>query len=159
LNVSYVSLANDLEGVSYSSIRQGELADRDHWKRLQGWLIEHFCTDVFENWLVQFLSFGRSGFLLAEIDRYNCPVWRPRGWQWVDPDKESKAAERDIGNHTKSIWDAAADRGDDLEDVFSENARAIELAKEYGLHLSIFDLKKEGKDNAETDSGSDTGTD
>lgn len=153
LNVSYVSLANDLEGVSYSSIRQGELADRDHWRMLQVWLVEHFCTAVFESWLMQFLSFGGSGLLLRDFDTYNAPVWRPRGWQWVDPEKESTSAERDVGNHIKSIWAVAAEKGDDLEEIFSENARALELAKEYGLELHIFD-KKEGKTNVQTNSES-----
>jgi len=148
LNVSYVGLANDLEGVSYSSIRQGETADRDNWKMLQRWLIEHFCEDVFESWLYQFLSFGRSGLELGKFDQYNNPVWRPRGWQWVDPDKESKAVERDVGNHMKSIWATAAEKGDDLEEIFIENARAIELAEEYGLNLNVFNTK-EVQDNAD----------
>lgn len=153
LNVSYVSLANDLEGVSYSSIRQGELADRDHWKMLQTWLVEHFCTEIFESWLMQFLSFGESGLMLRDFDTYNAPVWRPRGWQWVDPEKESTSAERDVGNHIRSIWATAAEKGDDLEEIFMENARAIELAREYGLDLHIFD-KKEGKTNVESNSES-----
>lgn len=146
LNVSYVGLANDLEGVSYSSIRQGEMADRDNWKMLQIWLIEHFCEDVFEAWLTQFLSFGGSSLELMKFDQYNKPVWRPRGWQWVDPDKESKAVERDVGNHIKSMWASAAEKGDDLEEIFIENARAIELAKEYGLELNVFDNKKVNDD-------------
>ena len=146
LNVSYVGLANDLEGVSYSSIRQGEMADRDNWKMLQTWLIEHFCEDVFQAWLYQFLSFGGSGLDLRKFEQYNKPVWRPRGWQWVDPDKESKSVERDVGNHIKSIWATAAEKGDDLEEIFIENSRAIELAKEYGLELNVFNTKK-GQDN------------
>jgi len=40
MGVSYPSFANDLEGVNFSSIRQGVLDERDHWMDLQEWLVE-----------------------------------------------------------------------------------------------------------------------
>ena len=47
LNVSYNSLANDLEGVSFSSIRSATLEERDNWMAKQEWMIEHFCMPVY----------------------------------------------------------------------------------------------------------------
>ena len=143
---SYVMLANNLEGVNLSSIRHGEVAERDKWRILQTWLIEHFCTPIFEEWLEQGLTYQwLDGLLLMQRDRLNAPCWRPRGWQFVDIDKESKAVTRDVANHTRNIWDVAAQRGDDLEEIFEGNARAIELAKEYGLALHILKAKRSRK--------------
>lgn len=59
---------------------------------------------------------------------------------------------RAVANHTRNIWDVAAQRGDDLEEIFEGNARAIELAKEYGLDLHIFDSEEERQN------GTDAGT-
>jgi lambda family phage portal protein len=153
---SYVMLANNLEGVNLSSIRHGEMAERDKWKILQTWLVEHFCTPVQEDWLLWEMLTGGNGLDPADFHRLNAPCWRPRGWQFVDIDKESKAVTRDVGNHTRSIWDVAAQRGDDLEEVFEGNARAIELAKEYGLELHIFDGEEEQNGQVDaTAAGSD----
>lgn len=140
---SYVMLANNLEGVNLSSIRHGEVAERDKWRILQTWLVEHFCTPIQEEWLLWDLLTGGNGLDPADFARLNAPCWRPRGWQFVDIDKESKAVTRDVGNHTRSIWDVAAQRGDDLEEIFEGNARAVELAAEYGLKLHIFDGEEE----------------
>jgi len=41
LGISYVSLANNLEGVNYSSIRQGTLEERDNFRILQKFMVEH----------------------------------------------------------------------------------------------------------------------
>lgn len=149
---SYVMLANNLEGVNLSSIRHGEVAERDKWRILQTWLIEHFCTPIFEEWLLlEMLTIGGT-LDPADFHRLNAPCWRPRGWQFVDIDKESKAVTRDVANHTRNIWDVAAQRGDDLEEIFEGNARAIELAKEYGLDLHIFDSEEDQQN------GTDAGT-
>ena len=43
LGISYVTLANNLEGVSYSSIRQGATEERDNLRVLQRFLIQHLA--------------------------------------------------------------------------------------------------------------------
>jgi len=135
LNVSYVSLANDLKGVSYSSIRQGELADRDWWRVLQTWLIEHLCQPIFEEWLKWALLTQAVKLPYGKIDKFNAAVWRPRGWAWVDPYKESRASESDVKNQFKSLHDVAAERGYDLEEIFEANKRAKDLAKIYEITI------------------------
>jgi capsid protein len=47
LGVSYTSLSNDLEATSYSSIRQGALEERDFYKNITSFVIEHFIRPVF----------------------------------------------------------------------------------------------------------------
>ena len=67
LDISYNTLANDLEDVNFSSIRHGSLEDRDSWKLLQNWMIEHFCGPVFENWLLMAMTRNEVKLPLAEF--------------------------------------------------------------------------------------------
>jgi lambda family phage portal protein len=146
-NVSYHSLANDLENINLSSIRHGEQVDGDHWRIWHTLFIDHILTDIFESWLKMFLTSGVSQLPLYKFDKFNAPVWRPRGWHRVDPDKESKASTRDIGNHTKSIYSAATEKGEELEEIFEANARALKLAEDYGLELHIFNGEKDAENS------------
>ena len=133
LNVSYVTLANDLKGVSYSSIRQGELSDRDFWRVLQTWMIEHVCQLIFEEWIKWALLHNAVDLPYSGIEQYKATAWRPRGWAWIDPLKESKASENDSKNQFKAIQEIAAERGYDFEEILEDTRRAKELAKEYGV--------------------------
>ena len=138
MGVSYVSLANDLEGVSYSSIRQGELSDRSVWRELQSWMIEHFLTPVFEKWLNMALLTGTVQLPWNKFDNFNAPHWKPRGWAWVDPAKEIKAAREAVQSGFKSISNIHAEEGLDTEEVFATLAANKEAAEALGLDLACF---------------------
>jgi len=150
LNVSYHSLANDLEGVSFSSIRSGEIGDRDHWGVLQTWLIDHLCAFVYKKWLKMSLTTGFLPLNASKFDKYLAITWNPRGWEWVDPQNESQAAESDVRLGVESLFSLAAKRGKDLGEVMEENARARAMAKEYGIDLEVFQPKTTGGATAAT---------
>ena len=141
-NVSYVSLGNNLEGVSFSSIRQGELLDRAHWRVLQTWFIEHLCAPVFNMWLKKVLTTGFVNLPPGKFDKFNSPVWRPRGWEWVNPLQETNAAKEDVANGFKSLEGVASERGEDLEEIFASNQNAKILAEKYGITLPVFEPKQ-----------------
>jgi lambda family phage portal protein len=147
LGVSYTSLANDLRSVSYSSIRQGTIEERDHWRALQAWVVEHFCAPVFERWLEASL---RAVDLLplpfSKFEKFNAAIWRPRGWPWVDPLKEVKAQKEAVANGFKSLQDVAAEGGVDIEDVFEALSQEKELAQSYGLNLASLPQAQGGSD-------------
>ena len=145
LNVSYVALANNLEGVSYSSIRSGEMADRDAWRDMQTFMVEHLCEPIYESWLKWFLTAGLTKLPLARFDKFNASVWRPRGWAWVDPRNESEASVNDVQNNFKALEVVAAERGYDLEEIFEANAKARDLAEKYGLNIPILSGEANGK--------------
>jgi lambda family phage portal protein len=46
LKVSYLTLTGDLRQANYSSMRAGLLPERDRWRKLHGWMAEHFCRPV-----------------------------------------------------------------------------------------------------------------
>ena len=138
LGVDYNTLANDLERVTYSSMRSGVLEVRDEWRVWQRQMIDELMTPVFEAWLTVGLGMGLIGagaLPVSQMDRWNKPRWQPRGWGWVDPDNESKALVTSIGLGVRSRTQACAEMGRDIEDVFEDLRNEKELAATYGLAL------------------------
>lgn len=128
LGVAYNSLANDLEGVNFSSIRSGVLEERDGWMAIQNWFATNVLTPIFEEWLELALLRERitlpSGrpLPLARYDKFAEHVWQPRRWGWVDPKKDIEASVLAIDNHLASPQQIAAQQGRDIEDVLDDIA-------------------------------------
>lgn len=138
LGVSYVSLANDLEGVNYSSIRAGLLDEREEWKSVQQWFIDWFVRPVFEEWLGMALARGAvsDGILTlpaAKFDKFNAPEFKPRRWDWVDPLKDIQASVLAIEKGLDSRRNVISEGGKDIEDVFTDQAEDEKLAEDKGL--------------------------
>ena len=138
LNVSYTSLSNDLKGVSYSSIRQGTIEERDHYKTLQSFIIQHFCEPVFRTWLKSALSFGDIPIPITKLDKFSDNLhFRGRGFAWVDPQREINAHVTALSNGIVSMNDIAANYGRDVEDLFSQIRSDKEMAERYGLSMAF----------------------
>ena len=121
LLVSYNSLANDLEGVNFSSIRSGLLEERESWKLLQQWFIDTVCQPILEHWLkLQHLT--QSVSLPQKYDPLHDFDWQPRRWSWVDPVKEVQAQRLEVELGTRSLSDIIRESGRDPEEVFLERA-------------------------------------
>lgn len=141
VGVSYTSLANDLEGVNYSSIRAGLLEEREEWKAVQGWFIESFVRPVFEEWLLLALLKGavKDGSLVlpaAKFDKFNSPEFKPRRWAWVDPLKDLQADVLAVEKGFSSRRAIIAEQGGDIEDVFADQEADADLAEEHDLEFS-----------------------
>ncbi len=133
--VSYNSLANDLEGVNYSSIRAGVLEDREEWKMIQEWFIEDFCDLVFERWLPFAILSDQVKLPMAKLDKFMAATWQARRWPWVDPLKDIQAAVLAINNRLESRTGAVADQGGDLEELLDEIEEEERLAEDKGVSL------------------------
>jgi lambda family phage portal protein len=149
LNVSYISLANDLTETSYSSGRQGLLEERGYYMALQGFLIEHLVQPVFEAWLPHAIASGRLALPMREIERWNAPVWQARRWSWIDPEKDISASEREVALGVNSRTRIAANLGLDLEDVFEELQDEDAEARRLGIDVAGAAAKKEKQDGRE----------
>lgn len=128
--VQYNNLATDLEGVNFSSIRQGTLDEREHWKDLQEWLIESLIQPVFEAWLPRALLSNRilvNGRPLKpeRIDRYSRISWQGRRWQWIDPRADVDAAISAKNNGLVSPSTIIREQGRDPQSVWAEAARDV----------------------------------
>jgi lambda family phage portal protein len=131
VSVPYNELAADLEGVNFSSIRQGTLDSREHWKELQEWLIESLIQPVFESWLPQALLRRQitteDGLALPaeKIDRYKAVCWQPRRWQWIDPRADVDGAVEAISHGLASPSQIIREQGRDPHAVRVETARDV----------------------------------
>lgn len=138
LNVSYASLSNDLSSVNYSSIRQGALDERDGYRALHMFMIEHFMEPVFRSWLSNAMDFGGIPLPASKYDKFSDNAYfRGRGWNWVDPLKEINAAVVGLQNGILSMQDVAANYGRDVEETFSQIARDKEVAEQFGLSMAF----------------------
>ncbi len=134
LLVSYPSLANDLEGVNFSSIRAGLLDERDSWRVIQRWFIQHFLQPVFKSWLRMALLTVLSDLQLSEKQKRQI-AWKARGWDWVDPQKDANAAILKLGNGLTTFTDELAKQGLDFEEVIDQRKREQEYITEAGLMM------------------------
>ncbi len=135
----YGNFSHDYTDSSYSSERSASLDERRGWVGQQQFLIQELCDPVFARWLE--LAVG-SGVLNAPTD---LPVtWQTPGWPWVDPTKDSKAAELELSMGTTTRRKIAAARGEDWDEIIEQLARENEILKEKGI-LEVTD----GQDESE----------
>lgn len=139
LGVCYNGLANNLEGVNFSSIRAGVLEERDNWMVDQDFFIESFMRPVFNDWITMALTAGAltfgngSALPYTKTEKFSEHTWQGRRWAWVDPLKDIEASITAIKANLNSPQNIAAQMGMDLGDVLQQIAAANEAARLAGL--------------------------
>lgn len=122
----YVSMASDLEGVNFSSIRAGQLEQRSIYKAMQQFYINHAQGPEFEDWLgIQQFNPGVKIDLVKLAALIESENFRfiGRGWQWVDPLKEVKAYGEAIALRLTSRRRIVAENlGEDFGELLEEIA-------------------------------------
>lgn len=151
LGISYATLSRDYSQSNFSSSRMDMLSERDNWRILQKWFIRNFHQEVYNAWLDLAVLSGVLPLPNYETQpaRYQLVKWMPRGWAWIDPVKEVTAAKEAILGGLGSITSELAKQGEDIEEVFAQRGRELELAKAHKLVLDTDfanDLKKAPKD-------------
>jgi lambda family phage portal protein len=154
LNLAHHNLSGDMTGVNYSSARIAELAERRHWRALQGWFITAFVRPVFMDWLQMALLTGGitlpSGAALP-ADRFDkfasAASFQPPGWAWVDPQADIDAAVTAMGSDIRSLRQVCDENGIDMEDVLADNARLLDRYKALNLPLPEWLARQAAKPN------------
>ena len=143
--VAYHSLANNLEGVSFSSIRSGTLEERDRWMADQAWFIGAFMEPVFQAWLQMALLSGAitmpngSALPAAKAAKFSKHEWQPRRWEWVDPKNDMEAKILSVRAGLMAPQDLSAAMGYDFEDTLKAISEAQKLAKSYDVNLTAYE--------------------
>lgn len=138
MGVGYPTLSGDLEATSYSSIRQGALEERDNYKNLQQFMVDHFVCPIFSSWLGSAMELNTFGIPLRQFDRfYTAAQFRGRAWSWVDPQKEMAAAVNGLKNGILSLQDVASQYGKDVEELVSQIARDKDTAEQFGIKYAL----------------------
>lgn len=161
LGVSYHSLANDLEGVNFSSIRSGTLEDRELFKQIQNWLIRIFIEPVFKEWVN--MAYLSGQILLpggqpvsGPIESYEKASFQGRRWAWVDPQKDMAANKMYIDERLKSRSQIMREQGDDPEAVWNEIAQEEEMMSQLGIQPIPKDGMANGNQEEETNAQVDS---
>lgn len=146
LGISYAALASDLTEVSYSSIREGALEEREYYRELQrGLLIEGLADPVFGAWAeMAWLTGALPSPANAQLAKVADRTWEPRGWDWVDPknDAEAKIAAIAAGLDTRTR--VLAERGLAFADVVAELKDEQDALKLAGLKTEVTPPSKPG---------------
>lgn len=128
--VSYNALANDLEGVNYSSLREGKLGQQEIWRDWQRFTIETLCDPVLHDWA--FVG-NLHGVVKDQKKLCESCIWQARGWQWVDPAKEITAFEKAVALGIKSRTQILREQGVDFAVVIAELENEKMMIEKAGL--------------------------
>lgn len=140
MGLTYEQLTGDLKGVNYSSIRAGLLDFRrkcEQWQR--NIIIQQFCYPVVCRWLLEAYLAGTlalPGFA-ADPSKYLDITWSPPAWNWVDPLKDTKAAEMQVRDGFASRQQIVAELGEDVNAVDQQQQQDKQRADSLGLKYDI----------------------
>jgi len=125
LGVMYSSVANDLESVNYSSARFGKDIENENWRCLQRFLVEQLLAKIFKPWLECAVLAGIIPIPFSSVDAVCASiVFRPRGYSYVDPTKETQSAlasiDGGLATRRKELGDLGIDYDEFLDEVEAE---------------------------------------
>ena len=164
LNVGFSELCQDYSSVNYTSLRAAALTDRDTYEMMQGVIVETLCADVYRNWFKA--SFLKGVFKTVSAENFaQCldPVFKPRKWKWVDPEKEASSDVMLLDNLLASPQEILAERGSDIEEIYLQLEQAHNLREKlklsYNKNTDSTAAKKSKNDpNAQEVSTNDEGS-
>lgn len=150
LGISYTSLANDIESVNYSSIRQDALTDREMYRVLTNALVAQFVRPVYDAWLkVQLLSgtlqlatkTNPKTFNPKHYQQFKAVRFAGRPFPSIDPQKDANSHALEIANGIRSRSDLIrTEMGREPDQVWqeiaSENAKLAKLGLNFGQNIT-----------------------
>lgn len=135
IGLTYEQLTGDLSDVNFSSIRAGLVELRRGMEAFQHQTVAHrFCRPIWSAWMDQAALSGAFDAADYEANRwdYLAVKWIPQGWQWVDPEKEIRAAKEAIRAGLTTRTEVIASTGYDPEEIDAEWAADRERATALG---------------------------
>jgi lambda family phage portal protein len=159
LGIGYNTLSGDLEGVSFSSIRQSAIEERERWKTDQQLLIETLCEPVFDAWLRYSVVADRiAGLKLSRLGEYLKREFQARRWAWIDPSAEVTASIAAKNNMLTSPGRLLREQGLDPANVWKELGKDLEAMRSAGIPQDVIlssmlgqNYKAAKDDNGKTD--------
>jgi lambda family phage portal protein len=89
--MSYPNFSGDLNGVSFSSIRQGEINDRDIYRYFHMLLRDLFAVRWHDAFLETCTLSGVIQLPAAKVEKFKRAAWPGRVWEWVNPAQQMDA--------------------------------------------------------------------
>jgi len=137
LGVSYSSLSGDLTQTSFSSARVGLLSERDSFKQLQSFVINHFCIPLYREWLLQEFTVGNINLPITKFDKFGNPTFTSRAYEAVDPLKQAQANVLNINQGIATMQDVLSQQGKDVAEHFSEIDSEKALSQKFDIQFAL----------------------
>lgn len=132
--VTYEQATGDYSQVNYSSARAALLEFRRFAEGVQHHTIIHqLCRPIWDNFVHWQVLTGALSAAAYQRNRmqFHAVKWLPPAWQWVDPEKDAKAAVLEMDNLIRSRSEIVAERGYDIEaldrEIAADHAREKQL--------------------------------
>lgn len=146
LDVAYNNFANDLESVSFGTMRSGALDERDAWMDQQQTVIEDVLYPEFGHWLQIQLLLPECPYEPFAFERLNVPKWLPRRWPWIDPQKDAVAKGYQLALGATNPQDIASELGNDFEENVEKIKDAVVMLEPVREFLSLMNQMKAAVD-------------
>lgn len=131
LGVTYEALTQDYSNVNFSSARMGFLEFQRNIKRWQNdIMVSQMLNRVFD-WFVDALQF-MPGALNVDPSRISVS-WTVPAREMIDPSKEVPAARDAVKAGFKTVSEVIRSQGYNVDEVFEERAKELEMMKELGI--------------------------
>jgi lambda family phage portal protein len=145
LGVSYASLTGDQSQANFGSQRVAMTSERDGYKRDQQIVIGD-CTVILRAWATAGMMAGAVAVPAYNVDALvRAAEWQPRGFDWIDPEKDVKADLAEVGAGLNSLTRLAAAKGRDYVDVLKERQKEIAAAKQLEVPISLNPAQPDAK--------------
>jgi capsid protein len=135
LDCPYFYLAGDMEAVNFSSSRVGLDDARDIWKGLQDFVATTLCREVYHAWARSAYMSGQLEITPEEFAEIQNPLWRARGWRYIDPTKDVASDVERLKNRLTTPSNILAEQGVDYVDFLETWKEDKELAMQYGVDI------------------------
>lgn len=140
--IAYHTLANDLEGVNFSSGRLGENAQRDEFMVRQEHMIDNFVRPHFNTWLKYAILSGSLPLPITRLEEFQkAAEFNGRRWPYINPLQDAQASvlmiEAGLTSRDHEIINS--ERGGDVEKVNAEIASGRESDELHGLDFTNTD--------------------
>jgi lambda family phage portal protein len=135
--VPYPALSSDYSTANYSSSRLERLEVLPYWRFLQDWIIEDVCTPINERAMGAAVAAGTLPLVGYEtmFRRYQECRWYPRGWEFVDPQKEVLANKDAVRAGFTTQTAIVAESYGDIEEMMDERQQELAMAQARGIIL------------------------
>jgi lambda family phage portal protein len=146
MGIMYNTLANELESINYSSARWGAEVEHEYWRRMQRYYCESVLAEIFRPWLECSILSGAIPAPFSAVEEIcNSIVWRPRGWQYVDPLKDSQAAlaaiDGGLSTYKRELMELGIDWEEHLDEIEEERAelqkRGLVFVNPFAKHPEV----------------------
>lgn len=133
-NLSYNTVANDLEGVNYSSFKAGRLEDTAQYQNDQTEIIDMLMQPWFDDWLPFAILSGQIKMPITKAKKIQAGVnWQPRVWDSVEPDKRATSDILEIQAGLASRREKVAERGKSIDEIDEEREEDKASEEAHGL--------------------------